>query len=318
MSCLYVLVYPLTCVNTSVHTYSYVPYTFNYCEYTNIHSYLNYAFTQYHTDLKHSGPLVRDCDQLARILHKPIFRDVLLKASVLLENDGNTYTVEVVNEPDLEIWLMNSVRNLAQQGVGQQISSRDAADFVNFYRGSNQRPLTTEYEDMEQARLAVSKYHMTLLTWNKPRGYAEHPGGLLKDAVTNLRFDCTCHFFSRNAAYCEHILVVCHKKGIINVSGEIRKLEPVNKSGRPKKRPHFLEKNAGEESGKYIKPSSVLGINIYDRTRGVGIVSGYKGSTSLFQVEFPRPHAKGKALVVDMEAADVEVGRRRYENKNWH
>jgi SWIM zinc finger len=213
---------------------------------------------------------------------------------------------------------MNSTRNLAQHGVGHEISSLAAADFVNFYRGSNQRPFVTEYEDMEEARMAVSQYHMTLVTWNKPRGNDEHPGGNINDAVTNLRLDCTCHFFSRNAVYCEHILVICHKKGIINVNGEIRKLEPVHKAGRPKKRPHFLEKQSETEPGKYSKPSSVIGASVYDKSRGIGVVTGYNWGSSLFQVEFPRPHAKGKSLNVEMEATDVEVGRRKFGNKNWH
>ena len=85
---------------------------------------------------------------------------------------------------------------------------------------------------MEVARQVVSQYHYVSVKWDNDN--PDEKNNPIQDAVENIRLKCTCHFFLRNAVYCEHLLCVCHCKGIIDVNSEIRVLAKVRSAGRPK------------------------------------------------------------------------------------
>ena len=207
-------------------------------------------------DLQYSKPVVRDCNQLERIQYCSLIRDELAMASVLLEDDNNYVVIEKDDDND------NATRNLAQIGLHNKITVKKGRDFVNFHDGqTNLRRIF--YETMKEAKDAVNQYHLVYVTWDEPRRNT-HPRETIQDAFHNLHF---CKFFSRNACYCKHILVVCHKKGIIDFVGELRNLQPVRKAGRPKKM-HFLQKLNPSDSEpqvpKSVNPSSLFGQSIFD------------------------------------------------------
>ena len=72
----------------------------------------------------------------------------------------------------------------------------------------------------------VSNYHHVAIAWDPVTS---------KDKFGVPIAKCTCQNFMNNGVYCAHMLGICNDKGIFSIEQEVRKLDKVNKAGRPKK-----------------------------------------------------------------------------------
>ena len=172
---------------------------------------------------------------------------------------------------------------------------------------------TQRIDAMEVARQTVSRYHYVTVKWAEERPHEnDHP---IENAVDNLRFKCTCHFFSRNAVYCEHVLAICHYKGIIDINGEIRQLAKVCTAGRPKKQHFMMKTNPDNASSTVLRPASLIGQQLFSKDYGIGFVGSFEGN-DLWKVEFPQTVVT-PAIIVNMNAEDIFLGMGKCKNHNW-
>ena len=203
----------------------------------------------------------------------------------------NATSVSKDSNTTLEYWVFNSTRNLAQRGKGNELTKKKAVTYLEINLGNGARHLPSvgyfqgrnRLDAMEMARCCVSPYHHVAVTWEQPND----DEAILADAIENLRFKCSCHFFSRNAVYCEHILVICHWKGIIDVNEEIKHLAPVRSAGRPKKNHFMMKPNDDEEDNIVNSPAQLIGEQTYSDIHGLGFVQAFEGNNS-WMVQFPQ------------------------------
>lgn len=79
----------------------------------------------------------RDLQQIPFITQRSIDRDVTLKASELLLDPHNVVVVnnQVGSDQPEEFYLINSTRNLAQNGINNKITKNSAKEFLKVQYG---------------------------------------------------------------------------------------------------------------------------------------------------------------------------------------
>ena len=276
---------------------------------------------------------IRDCDQIPYIKNGVKNRDVLCRAMTLLEHEDNYSEFIEPGVEDQQTYLFNSTRNLAQIGSGNKQTPAKTTAFVRYYRGLD-RPDVKEFNTVEDARKVVSPYHLVLITWaprppNSPIALPTTPVSepatpsshtLLSEATDGILFRCTCHFFSRSAVYCEHILLVCHFKEIINLEALTARLEKKAGPGRPVKRGHCLSSNYSAENAVQTigqrRPATYFGEDVFLRAHGIGTVVAYDTRLQQWKIEVPKPN-NAKATIVFLGETEVKEGIEKLNNRNW-
>ena len=254
---------------------------------------------------------------MAFIYSEPLSRDAYAKAHVLLKHKDNAYCVERVereSEGPVEYYLFNSLRNLAQEGVGNEITRSKAMKFLDFHLTGVGYPVNHRFGTMEEARKAVGMYHVTRVSYTFDIGHPDRPTEPIADAQRSLHMTCTCKYYKKNAIYCTHILLVVHFHGAIDIGSDTAVLAPVRRSGRPKKRGQALQ--IDHPQGPRSHPTAQIGNQVYKSMYGIGLVQSYDCVIRKWCIVYPPTADRQSVSEHVLEPELIEI-RSAYENRNW-